>query len=157
MKPNAPDSESNVDAREWLLQEEALAAERAGCSDDNDELTRYRIAVRALRKAPSAGLPVDFAERVALQAEAGIRPSRTPVAERLLFWLLWIALLSAAVVLSLGAKGAAWWQAASSTLPSSLLLSPWLVALIGCVTISKLLESIIVRSPGAGELHRRRP
>lgn len=69
---NSSDEPSFADPareREWQAQERALEAERAGTEPNDDARVRqYRLIARALREAPDAALPADFAASVARRA-----------------------------------------------------------------------------------------
>lgn len=85
------------DEREWQAQERARREVRSGFEATSDDTTmaQYRDIARALRQPPPAGLPADFAARVARIAER----QATPVADTRFEQVL-VRVLAAAFVLS---------------------------------------------------------
>ena len=66
---NEPSFADAAREREWQAQERALQAERAGIEPNNDaRMGQYRLIARALREAPDAALPANFAASVARRA-----------------------------------------------------------------------------------------
>lgn len=134
----------NVAEQEWFLQERALEDQRF----DRDpaaasaRLLRYRVLSKRLRELPEAQLPVDFARVDASRIEAmagqrkraGLRFERRLVA------------VSAAVCGSLAAVAMAaygrdgWASLIASSASMSALSNPWLLALLGCMGASRVLE-----------------
>ena len=107
---NIPDREIPIDEQRWQAQERAFDCARRGDADaDPAEL---RIA-RALRRAPSVELPIDFAAAVARSAAAQMAslaraqaaPPSTVLEQRLLHGLVVVFALSAAVVVAWLGRG----------------------------------------------------
>lgn len=134
-------NEDNVPEAEWQAQERALRAERLGLSTHADDATaqNYRAVVRALRKPLPDPLPSDFARQMADQVAA--RPSNV-AAERLESSLILglLAALAAAALILASLTGHAWWHAAVTLVPSSIINNPWLLSLATCAAITALLS-----------------
>jgi hypothetical protein len=127
--------------REWLAQEHAMRGERLHLDPGADDARtqRYRLLARVLREPQPDGLPTDFAQKLASQvaaAPANVVDSRF---ERVLTASLGIALLLAAVVVSL-LYGGSWLSAISTSVPTPPPgASRWLLAFGACVGLSWLL------------------
>ena len=76
---NIHDNDHDIDEREWQAQERALQDARRGApATPGDPLAaRHRQVADALRVPPADLLPADVAERVARQAEANARATRS--------------------------------------------------------------------------------
>ena len=139
---NAPRFNDPILEREWLAQENAIRRERLhlGSSGDNARSQHYRLLARVLLTAPLDALPVDFAQQVSALAAARAH-DRTPAMtlERLMTTALASALLVAAVAAT-ATYGATWWPSFEALVPAPP-TAQWLLALIGCLGASGLLET----------------
>jgi hypothetical protein len=147
MNPNSDDNippfDDAICEREWLAQEQAMRRERLhlDTASDDARMQRYRMLARALRKPQQESLPADFAQRVA--ARAASLPARKAASvtrfEFLLMSALAIALVTAAVVVTV-VYGSTWLPSIGSALPEP---DPsairWLLAFAGCLGLSWLL------------------
>ncbi|RUL74014.1 hypothetical protein [Dyella choica] len=128
MNRKPPSSHDERMEREWVLQEQAVQAERLGLDVRHDEsLLRYRTVARALRQPLDRDLPPDFASQVAEEVHALAADDM-----RLELYLSWALLgLLAVVLLGLTAR--------YSNLVMAWLSNPWLVALAACFALPGLL------------------
>lgn len=126
--------------REWLAQEQAMRRERLHLDPaaDDARAQRYRLLARALREPQPDGLPADFAQQLARQVAGA--PAKVVDArfERALTASLAIAMLLAAVVVSV-LYGGNWLAAISTSVPAPPPgASRWLLAFGACVGMSWL-------------------
>lgn len=133
----AHDSEG-IDEREWQAQERALRAARLHLAG-GDVDAGYRRVAQALRQAPPVQLPADFARQLARRVGAATLDLRL---ER---WLLRAVLLVLAVavpVVLLRYAGAGT-EVAAALFPALSQSAPgWLLALLACVALNGLMESL---------------
>lgn len=139
MNPQSPHPDNGIDAGEWQRQERALEAERGGQPPDAD-LADYRRVARALRRAPEAGLPADFAAKVATRAATRRRAAAASPLERALLWLLWIALAVAATEAAVRGVAGSLWHVLDASRIAHVVASPWVLALLACLATSWLLD-----------------
>jgi hypothetical protein len=140
---NIPPFDDATCEREWLAQEQAMRRERLhlDTAGDDARMQRYRMLARALRKPQQESLPADFAQRVAARAASLPVRKAVPVTrfEFLLMSALAIALVTAAVVVTV-VYGSTWLPSIGTALPAP---GPsairWLLAFAGCVGLSWLL------------------
>lgn len=145
--PPGESPESQIDEREWQLQERALHEERTGAGPGEDPaLADYRRVARALRNPVPPGLPADFAVRVAARAE-GRRRTQGRL-EEVLTQLLLAALGIAGGVVAVE-SGGAWLQDAAALLPRQTLGLglPWGLAILACLGLSWSMEHLRRRTP----------
>jgi hypothetical protein len=122
--------------REWLAQESALRRERLHLDPAGDDARaqRYRLLARALRTAPTDGLPADFAQQMNARVTAAARAANPPMTlESFLLVGLAGVLLLAAVIVTV--KHGAWWPSFAAALPASA-ATPWLLPLSACLALS---------------------
>lgn len=123
--------------REWLAQESALRRERLHLDPAGDDARsqHYRLLARALRTAPTDGLPADFAQQIGARVAAGTR-ARQPamMLESLLLTVLGCLLLVAAVIVTVD-DGEAWWPSFATMLRASS-ATPWSLPLSACLALS---------------------
>lgn len=129
-----------IEAREWQAQERATRAERLHLSDADDA---YRHVARALRNAPPAALPADFARRIALQVGAATQDLRLDLRlERHLLLAACIA-LAVAVPAALALYGGSGLEIAAAVFPALSQAAPgWVLALAACVALNGLMEPL---------------
>jgi anti-sigma factor RsiW len=123
--------------REWVLQEQALRAERLGLDPRGDaKLQRYRAVAHALRQPLDENLPSDFATQMAAQ----VRQRRT-TDMRFELWLsgVLVGVLGAAMLSLLIVFGHAWLELGHTAMITHGLSSPWLFALMACVVLPAVL------------------
>ena len=136
-----------VNNAEWQAQERGLHAARdhdAGRLDDT--AANYRVIARALQSSPRSQPPADFAAGVAKRVaahEAGF--------EQLLTRVLLAVFLVASLIVG-AVYGQHWWHALNHELDHG--VSGWVLAAIGCVSLSWLFSRILEPCAGAGR-HRR--
>jgi hypothetical protein len=133
--------ENVIPEREWQAQERALRAERLHLSDaaDDADTHAYRAVMRALRQAPTARLPDDFAAQVSRLAAAERRGGVADRIESLAAALLF-ALLAIGGILLATRYDAAWWRPLLTLVPASVWSNPWLPSLAACVAVTALLS-----------------
>lgn len=136
MNREPPSPQDDSMEREWVLQEQALRAERLGLDASRDaELQRYRAVARALRQPLDEDLPLDFAREVAREAHR-----RAAGDMRLELYLSW-TLLGVLVAMLIGVMLR--YGSALGQLTQVALSQPWLLALAGFFALlatSKLLH-----------------
>jgi hypothetical protein len=122
-----------MNTEEWQAQERALADERhgTGAADSHDDVAKYRLIARALRRPPADSLPPDFAVRTAVRIESLARASD----ERLEIWLQRVLL---SLLLLAGLVTLFFFNAAAH----------WIVAAALCVALSAVTERLFRRAPG---------
>ena len=132
--------DSAIEAREGQAQERATRAERLHLSDADDA---YRHVARALRNAPPAALPADFARRIALQVGAATQDLRLDLRlERHLLLAACIA-LAVAVPAALALYGGSGLDIAAAVFPALSQAAPgWVLALAACVALNGLMEPL---------------
>ena len=134
-----PHFDDPLHEREWLLQEQAMRRERLHLDQAGDDARsrRYRLLARALRTAPSAALPADFAQRMSAMVSAPMQ-RRTPATrfENVLTSMLAGVLVLAAVTVTV-IYGATWWPSFRALLPAPA-ATQWGLALLACLGTSWL-------------------
>lgn len=149
-----------IDQQEWDRQERARREVRDGVATTTDPVfDQDRVVARALRQAPDAGPPADFARNVALAVEQAPAPET-----RLEQWLLrGLAVMFAGAALAVVAlygrawfngewfdgqwlKGMGGWLATASAGTTA----NWLLALFACVVLSWSLDRVRIAAT-----HRR--
>jgi hypothetical protein len=139
------------DEREWQAQERAMQCERAGVevTDGDAASAEYLSIARALRQPLDAGLPADFASRVANLATARVRPAGVDSRfEQGLLVVLGVSMGIAALVAA-WVYGAGWMQSMLNPLAAPFghvgkASLAWPLALASCLVLSWL----------SGHLHR---
>ncbi|GAB2567133.1 hypothetical protein ISP15_08870 [Dyella jejuensis] len=140
-QPPAPRDE-DVE-HEWMLQEQALQAERLNLDARGDDaLHRYRLVARALRRPLDENLPTDFACRTALQAHRHATSGM-----RLELWLSWamLGVWIALLLVLMAVYGGAWLSLLRPALPLRAMTNPWLIALTVAVALPVALEQALRR------------
>lgn len=127
--------------REWETQERALREERLGVPSAGEDarVLRYRQLSRALSQPLELALPADFAEQVVgrIEAEKAAAGERDRRFERGLITTL-VAVFGLAIGGVIAITGFSWLQ---PLLPYARTLgSPWLLALLACVGVSRLFQ-----------------
>ncbi|WP_266171169.1 hypothetical protein [Dyella subtropica] len=141
--PHQPDNDAIE--REWQAQERAWRAERLGLDTNGDaHLLRYRLVAHALRQPLDQQLPLDFAHDVAALAHAQARRHKAADMriEKALSYVL-LGILMIALVALIIAHGHEWLRASEAVLPPHMLSNPWLLMLVGCVVLSRVLEKFL--------------
>ena len=129
-----------IEAREWQAQERATRAERLHLSDADDA---YRHVARALRNAPPAALPADFARRIAMQVGAATQDLRLDLRLERHLLLAACTALAVAVPAALALYGGSGLEIAAAVFPALSQAAPgWVLALAACVALNGLMEPL---------------
>jgi hypothetical protein len=133
----------NAGEREWQLQERALQDERLGrpVADASARLLRYRMLSRQLQQPLDVALPADFARIGAhrIEQEAALQKRlATRFRRRLLgaFALVYGSGTAAALLV----YGHDWLPPFASVIAAHPQPFHWLLALLGCAAVSRLLD-----------------
>lgn len=138
-KPRSPRDEAAE--REWALQEQAAKAERLGLDPtDNATVLRYRAVARVLRQPLDETLPLDFADRVAIQA---CRRNAVNMRLELCLSLILLGVLAAMLVTLTALYGQEWLKLIRTALPTHALMNPWLLLLTICIVLPGALGRLV--------------
>jgi hypothetical protein len=131
--------------REWQAQERAQLAERNGsqAQDGDARIRQYRLISRALREAPAAALPPDFAASLAQRAQAPhaepftAEPFVSPFERRLLQILVALFGIVTGVCAAAYAGADAFHAISHGAMQASTYAkNSWLLALLACLVLS---------------------
>lgn len=138
-----------IDDAEWQAQERGLRAARgrdAGAPDASEleaAAASYRVIAKALRSSPRSEPPADFAADVVRRVashEAGL--------ERLVSRILLAVFLVASTIVG-AVYGQQWWQGLNQEPNDG--MSGWVLAAVGCVTLSWLCGRLLELAALAGD------
>jgi hypothetical protein len=151
---NKPESLPDYDAteREWQLQELARDDERQGrdSTEQSARRLRYRLLARALNQPLETQPSTDFVHCAVagIEAAAMLRRRATRRFEIGLI-VFFAAVFGACTLLAFTVFSGDWDAVLTSTPVLDLAGNPWLLTLLGCMGLSRLLD-------GRGDKNRRR-